>query len=454
MAREIRLHDTRTGKKALLEPRDPGRVGIYSCGPTVYNRIHIGNARPYVIPSLLKRFLEHEGYAVTLVANVTDINDKIYDAARPLGVPSAQLAREMTDHYFADTEGLGLGRPDREPLASETIEPIIELIQALLDNGSAYAVQGDVYFRVRSDPQYGSISHRSVDDMDQGEGVEGADLKEDPLDFALWKAQKPGEDTAWDAPWGRGRPGWHIECSAMAEQVLGVGFEIHTGGNDLTFPHHENEAAQTRRARGTELSRIWMHNGMLQMGADKMSKSIGNITSLADALAEHGRDAVIMFFVAGHYRQPIQFDETTMGQAAANVRRVREAARRLAPGPSPPELAPLKERFFDALADDFNTPIALAAVFEWIREANRRDPGTGDADLREMLTILGLENLFDVAAGDGEPDPDALALLERRETARAARDFAEADRLRDELAAHGWQVRDSADGPQLVPIER
>jgi cysteinyl-tRNA synthetase len=290
--------------------------------------------------------------------------------------------------------------------------------------------------------------------MDQGEGVEGAGRKEDPLDFALWKAQKEGEDTAWDAPWGRGRPGWHIECSAMAEQVLGVGFEIHTGGNDLTFPHHENEAAQTRRARGTELSRIWMHNGMLQMGADKMSKSIGNITSLADALAEHGRDAVIMFFVAGHYRQPIQFDETTMGQAAANVRRVREAARRLAPGPSPPDLAPLKERFFDALADDFNTPIALAAVFEWIREANRRDPGTGDADLREMLTILGLENLLDVAAGDGEPDADALALLERRETARAARDFAEADRLRDELAAHGWQVRDSADGPQLVPIER
>jgi cysteinyl-tRNA synthetase len=240
----------------------------------------------------------------------------------------------------------------------------------------------------------------------------------------------------------------------MAEDALGVGFEIHTGGNDLTFPHHENEAAQTRRARGTELSRIWMHNGMLRMGADKMSKSVGNITSLADALAEHGRDAVIMFFVAGHYRQPIQFDDTTMAQAAANVRRVREAARRLAPGPSPPELAELKERFFAALADDFNTPTALAAVWEWIRESNRREPGTGDADLREMLQILALDNLLDVGAGDGEPDAEALALLERRETARAARDFAEADRLRDELATHGWQVRDSSDGPQLVPIER
>jgi cysteinyl-tRNA synthetase len=454
MAREIRLHDTRTGQKLVLEPRDPGRIGIYSCGPTVYNRIHIGNARPFVVPSLLKRFLEHEGYAVTFVANITDINDKIYDAARPLGVPSADLASEMTDHYLADTEGLGLGRPDREPRASGTIEPIVELIQDLLDNGSAYAVEGDVYFRVRSDPEYGSISHRLVDDMDQGEGVEGAERKEDPLDFALWKAQKPGEDTAWDAPWGRGRPGWHIECSAMAEQELGVGFEIHSGGNDLTFPHHENEATQTRRARGTELTRIWMHNGMLQMGGEKMAKSVGNITSLADALAEHGRDAVIMFFVAGHYRQPIQFDETTMAQAAANVRRVREAARRLAPGPSPQELAQLKERFFAALADDFNTPIALAAVFEWIREANRRDPGTGDADLREMLQIFALDNLLDVAAGDGEPDPAALELLARRESARAERDFAEADRLRDELAAQGWQVRDSADGPRLVPIAR
>jgi cysteinyl-tRNA synthetase len=361
---------------------------------------------------------------------------------RPIGVEGLAAEFEMDRFDVVVLDG------------AAAIDGIVDLIQALLDSGSAYAVQGDVYFRVRSDPEYGSISHRSVDDMDQGEGVEGADLKEDPLDFALWKAQKPDEDTAWDAPWGRGRPGWHIECSAMAEEELGVGFEIHTGGNDLTFPHHENEAAQTRRARGSELSRIWMHNGMLQMGSDKMSKSLGNITSLADALAEHGRDAVIMFFVGGHYRQPIQFDETTMAQAAASVRRVREAARRLVPGPSPEAMAPFKERFFAALADDFNTPTALAAVWEWIREANRREPGTGDADLREMLQILALDNLLDVAAGDGEPDAAALALLERRETARAARDFAEADRLREELAAQGWQVRDSADGPQLVPIER
>jgi cysteinyl-tRNA synthetase len=452
--REIRLHDTRSGRREVLEPRDHGRIGIYACGPTVYNRIHIGNARPYVVFSLLKRFLEHEGYEATLVANITDINDKIYDAARPLGVPSAQLARDMTAHYVDDTDGLGLGRPDREPLASETIPAIVDLIQALIDNGSAYAVDGDVYFRVRSDGEYGSLSHRAVDDMDQGEGDTDPptlDLKEDPLDFALWKAQKPGEDTAWEAPWGTGRPGWHIECSAMAEELLGVGFDIHGGGNDLIFPHHENEAAQTRCGRGEELSRIWMHNGMLQLSGEKMAKSVGNIASLADVLAEHGRDTVLMFFVGGHYRQPIQFDDTTLAQAAGAVRRVREAARRLAHGPSPADLTPLRERFFAALADDFNTPAALAAVFDWVKEANRREPGTGDADLREMLAVLALDNLLDAAADDGEPGADARALLERREAARAARDFAEADRLRDELAAMGWQVRDSAAGPELVP---
>jgi cysteinyl-tRNA synthetase len=448
--REIRLHDTLAGARRTLDPRDPGRVGLYACGPTVYNRIHVGNARPFVVFMLLKRFLEHEGYETTLVVNVTDINDKIYDAARSEGVASDELATRMTAHYVADTDGLGLGRPDHEPLASETIGPIVELIGALLDNGSAYAVDGDVYFRVRSDDAYGSLSHRSIDDMDQGEGVEGADRKEDPLDFALWKARKPGEDTSWDAPWGAGRPGWHIECSAMAEELLGVGFDIHGGGNDLTFPHHENEAAQTRRARGSELARLWMHNGMLQLGGEKMAKSVGNIASLAEVLERWGRDALVVFFLGGHYRQPIQFDDRTMEAAAARVRGIREAARRLAPGPSPAELAALKEDFFDALAEDFNTPAALAVVSDWIREANRREAGTGDADLREMLGVLGVDNLLETGVGDG-PDAAALALLERREAARAQRDWAEADRLRDELAELGWQVRDAAGGPELVP---
>jgi cysteinyl-tRNA synthetase len=445
----IRLHDTKSASLQELRPRDDSRVGIYACGPTVYNRIHIGNARPFVVFSLLKRFLEHEGYDVTLVANITDVNDKIYDAARPLGMGSARLAADMTAAYLADTDGLGLGRPDAEPLASESIDGIVAYIQALIDTGAAYEAGGDVYFRVRSDPAYGSISHRSVDDMDQGEGVEGAHLKEDPLDFALWKAQKEGEDAAWDAPWGRGRPGWHIECSAMAEETLGVGFEIHGGGNDLTFPHHENEAAQTRMARGEELARIWMHNGMLQMDAEKMAKSVGNVALLHEVLETYGRDAVIMLFVNAHYRGPMAFDEDAMAQAGARVRRVREAGRRLVDGPSPPDMAAYKERFFEALRDDFNTPAALAAAFEWIREANSRSE-VGRDDLVEMLTVLGLENLLEPETV--EVGGDAEELLRAREEARAAKDFAEADRLRDELRSRGWEVRDGPSGPELVPV--
>ena len=252
--RHIALQDTRSGERRPLEPREPGRVGIYACGPTVYGRIHVGNARPFVVFAQLKRFLEHEGYEVTLVENVTDVNVKIYDAAAAAGVPSAELARDMTAHYLADTDRLGLGRPDHEPLASETIEEIVELIGTLIEADHAYAVDGDVYFRVRSYPRYGELSHRDVEQMDQGEGVEGGERKEDPLDFALWKAQKEGEDTAWDAPWGRGRPGWHIECSAMAEEILGLDLDIHGGGSDLIVPHHENEAAQTRAARCSSAS--------------------------------------------------------------------------------------------------------------------------------------------------------------------------------------------------------
>jgi cysteinyl-tRNA synthetase len=452
--RQITLHDTRSGRLQPLEPRDPGRVSMYACGPTVYGRIHVGNARPYVVFSLLKRFLAHEGYDVTFVANVTDVNDKIYDAARAAGVPSDQLAREMTAAYMADTEALGLGRPDHEPLASETIDEIVALIQALIERGHAYAVEGDVYFDVRSYPEYGELSHRQVDDMDQGEEIEGASRKRDPLDFALWKAQKDGEDTAWDAPWGRGRPGWHIECSAMAETLLGVGFDIHGGGSDLVFPHHENEAAQTAAARGAPLTRLWVHNGMVRLEGEKMAKSVGNIFLLHEALAAHGRDALIAYFCGGHYRQPIAYSEERLGEAARSVERIRDAGRRLVGGPSPAELAPLREAFFDALADDFNTPRALATVFEWVREANRRSEAgeaVGDADLREMLGVFALDALLDADAARSGPDAAARELLDRREAARAARDFAGADRLRDELAALGWEVRDSADGPTLVP---
>jgi cysteinyl-tRNA synthetase len=479
--RDIRLHDTRTGELLALEPRDPGRVGIYACGPTVYSRIHIGNARPFVVFGLLKRFLEHEGYDTTLVVNVTDVNDKIYDAARAdpqstdparrVGRSSVELAAEMTALYVSDTDALSLGRPDHEPLASETMDAIVAYIQDLIDSDHAYVVEyggdgnearrGDVFFRVRSDKDYGSLSHRRIEDMDQGEDRSDtpspSERKEDPLDFALWKGRKQGEDTWWDAPWGQGRPGWHIECSAMAESLLGVGFDIHGGGSDLVFPHHENEAAQTRAARGHELAAIWMHNGMIQFTGEKMAKSVGNIALLHEVIEQYGRDAVVMYLLGGHYRQPLAFSPAELGDADRRIHRIRDALRRLDPGrPSPSDMAHHADAFFAALADDFNTPKALACLFEWIREANRRGEAVGDGDLREMLAMFALEDLQPLGAVGGVEtiDPEAVALLASREVARSERDFEQADRLRDQINARGWEIRDSADGPELIPLSR
>jgi cysteinyl-tRNA synthetase len=448
MPRTIRIQDTLTGELRELAPREDARVGIYACGPTVYGPVHVGNARPYVVFSLLKRFLEREGYEVTFVANVTDVNDKIYDAARERGVASEELAREMTARYEADTERLGLGRPDHEPRASETIGEIVDLIQALIDSGHAYAADGDVYFRTASYAEYGKLSNRSLDEMEQGEDDVGA-AKERPQDFALWKARKPDEDTWWPAPWGEGRPGWHIECSAMAEAILGLDFEIHGGGSDLIFPHHENEIAQTEAGRGAPLARIWMHNGMLQFADEKMSKSVGNITLLADALDRVGAQALIMYFVKRHYRQPAPYSETALADANASIARVRDLLDRLVPGAPGPDDARL-ERFYDQLANDFNTPGALVEMWGWISEANKRiDEGgeeVGLGRLAEMLHVLGLEALLEEDAADDE----ALRLLEEREAARRDRDFATADSRRDELAARGWQVRDTPEGPRLV----
>jgi cysteinyl-tRNA synthetase len=284
--------------------------------------------------------------------------------------------------------------------------------------------------------------------------VEGAQRKRDPADFALWKAYKPGEDTQWESPWGPGRPGWHIECSAMAEELLGLDFEIHGGGSDLIFPHHENEAAQTEAAHDTPLARLWVHNGMVKLDREKMAKSEGNIFMLHEALERYGRDALIAYFCGGHYRQPIDFDHERLSESQARVRRIEEAARGLAFGPSPSWSGPLRERFFAALADDFNTPAALAVVFDWVREANRArvagaEVPVGAADLREMLSVLGLEDLLSRAQPD--PSPEVLELLERREQARKARDFAEADAIRGQIAAAGWEVRDGPAGPELVP---
>ena len=443
----IRIHDTLSGEVGELEPREPGKVGIYACGPTVYGRIHIGNARPFVIFTLLKRFLAHQGLDAKLVINVTDINDKIYDAAREAGKASAEYADEMTTAYIADTDALGLGRPDSEPLASGTISEIVSLIEALIESGHAYQANGDVYFRVRSFDGYGKLSNRDPAEMDQGEEAGTASLKEDPLDFALWKGQKEGEDTSWPSPWGEGRPGWHIECSAMSEKQLGPDFAIHGGGIDLVFPHHENEIAQTEAARGVPLARIWMHNGMVQIDEEKMSKSVGNIFQLSEAIERYGGQTVVAYLASGHYRQPLAFSDEQLTEAAARVERIRNYYRDAPSGEPDAFLADRRQAFLDALADDFKTPQAFAVLFEIVAEGNRRElPGAREV-LTELLPLLGLDSLL---AEDERVPEEAERLLSKRQAAREAKDFERADALREQLSGMGWEVRDEAGGARLV----
>ena len=445
---DVRIQDTLTGELRTLEPRESGQVGIYACGPTVYGRIHIGNARPFVIFTLLKRFLEHKGLDARLVINVTDINDKIYDAAREAGKPSAEYAAEMTRAYVADTDALGLGRPDAEPLASETIEEIVALIEALISSGHAYQADGDVYFRVRSFDGYGKLSNRDPAEMDQGEEAGTASLKEAPLDFALWKRRKEGEDTSWPSPWGAGRPGWHIECSAMSEKELGADFAVHGGGIDLVFPHHENEIAQTEAARGVPLAEIWMHNGLVEIDEEKMSKSVGNIFQLSEAVERYGGQTVVAYLASGHYRRPLAFSDEQLQEAAARVERIRNYVRDAPSGVPDEFLGDRRQAFLDALADDFNTPQAFAVLFEIVAEGNRRElPGAREV-LAELLPLLGLESLLEGERGVPE---EAQRLLAEREEARAAKDFGRADSLREQLAEMGWEVRDEAGGARLVP---
>jgi cysteinyl-tRNA synthetase len=427
----MQLYDTATrGLKEL--PAPPGPVRMYVCGPTVYQRIHVGNARPFVISLWLKRWLERSGYEVTLVENITDVNDKIYAAAPGA---SAKLAADASDWYVEDTSALGLGRPDHEPKATESIPEIVAMIEALVATEHAYPAGGDVYFRVASFPDYGKLSGRHGDEeatRNPSEEAEEEQLKEDPRDFALWKAHKEGEDTSWDSAWGRGRPGWHIECSAMAEAHLGPVFEIHGGGLDLVFPHHENEVAQSR-SLGHDFAQLWMHNGMLQLSGEKMSKSVGNIVSLREALEKHGRETLLVYFLGGHWRKPLDYSDEVLQQAAAQAESFRNVFRQ------PSESGGDWEAFAAALNDDFNTPEALSVMHGW-----------RDHELLERgLEIFGLESL---AEGDSAPQ-EVEQLARQRAEARERKDFDEGDRLRGEIEAAGWQVRDvdAEPGFQLVP---
>jgi cysteinyl-tRNA synthetase len=427
----MRLRDSRTGGLVELEPGPDGTIGIYACGPTVYGRIHVGNARPFVVFGLMKRYLDWRGRPVTLVENITDINDKIYAAAAKGGVRSDDLAREMAAAYVADTERLVIGRPDHEPLASETLPEIVGLIGELVESDHAYEAEGDVNFAVRSFPPYGELSGQRPDELRAGERVEPGGHKRDPVDFALWKATKPDEDTAWPSPWGEGRPGWHIECSAMAEKLLGREFAVHGGGRDLIFPHHENEIAQSVAA-GRAFAAVWAHNGMLRLSGEKMAKSLGNIDLLADALDRWGVETFLMFLLQAHYASPIDYDDAALEQARSACATLRN---RLRSGSGTDD--GLREAVIAALDDDFKTPQALALVFTAPPEA--RDT------VAEVLDVLGLGGL----AHDEPPPADVVVLAERRREARARRDFAESDRIRDELAGRGWEVRDAGDGYEL-----
>jgi cysteinyl-tRNA synthetase len=422
----IRLYNT-LGRKLDELPPPPGPVRMYICGPTVYARAHVGNARPFVLGMWLRSWLAERGYEVTFVHNITDVNDKIYEAAPGA---SAQRAAEATEWYLEDTADLGLGMPDHLPKATEVIPEIIRFIEELIERGYAYEAGGDVYFRVAKDPRYGRLSGQKPDQVEQGE--EPSPLKEDPRDFALWKATKPGEDTSWDSPWGRGRPGWHIECSVMAEELLGPVFEIHGGGLDLVFPHHENELAQST-ALGHDFAQIWAHNGMLEFTGDKMSKSVGNVVTLREAIDQWGAETLLMLFLGAHWRKPMDFSDETLAAAAARTAGFREVFR----NPSEAARAGAWERFATALDDDFNTPEALAELHEW------RDHDL----LRRGLALFGLDRLAVSEAAPAEVEE----LARRREQARVDRDFGEADRLRGEIDAAGWEVRDVADGFQLVP---
>jgi cysteinyl-tRNA synthetase len=421
----MRLYDTFTRAKQELPP-PPGPVRMYFCGPTVYTRIHVGNAVPEVLSRWLRRWLELRGYVTKLVINITDINDKIYDAAPGA---SAKLASDATRWYLEDISRLGLEMPDVQPTAAETVPDQIALIEELIERGVAYESQGDVYYRVGRFPDYGKLSGQRPDQVAE---QEPNPRKEDPRDFALWKANKPGEDTSWDSPWGRGRPGWHIECSAMSEKYLGTEFEIHGGGLDLVFPHHENEIAQSR-ALGHPFAHLWMHNGMLRFKGEEMHKSLGNDISLKTALDEWGRQTLLVFYLRGHWRKPLDYSEETLRQAAATADTLREVFR----NPSEPAPPGAWSAFTEVLEDDFNTADALAMMHGW------RDHDL----LRRALDVFGLASL----AESDEAPAEIRELAEERQRARSAGDFTRADELRQSVEAAGWVVRDAADGFQLFP---
>jgi cysteinyl-tRNA synthetase len=473
----LQLHNTLTGRKEPFVPRDEGKVGIYLCGPTVYAEPHIGNLRPVVVFDVLRRHLTASGYQVLLVRNYTDVDDKIINAAGRDPLRAFVVAEHWTRVYDEITAALGVPPPDIAPRASGHIPEMLELIARLVEAGLAYQAGGDVYFAVGKWPDYGKLSGRDLSELQAGARVEVNPDKRDPLDFALWKGAKPGEPT-WDSPWGPGRPGWHIECSAMAAKYLGRSFDIHGGGEDLVFPHHENEIAQSEGATGEPFARYWLHNAFLELKGEKMAKSAGNVVSPRELLRRH-RGVVLRYALLGaHYRSPLEFSEEVLADAAASYDRLAtfatnahralggEGGSALADVPqpedkgSPSDPAGWRGRFETALDDDLNVPAALAVLFDLVADANplivevERGDRSMLGELRDRLaTFLSLAERLGFTPLADLPDPPAFRavldlLLELRERARTARDFAAADLVRDRLAEIGIRVEDRIGGPR------
>ena len=450
----MKLYNTLSGQVEEFVPSDGNLVKMYVCGVTPYSSTHVGHALSYVVFDTLRRYLEHKGYEVRHVQNFTDIDDKIIQRAQESGVSEDDLVEEFIGDYFHTMDALNIQRASEYPRATREIPRIIDAISGLIDRGHAYPAAGDVYFRVTSKDDYGKLSHRTLDSMIAGARIQVDENKEHPMDFVLWKGAKPGEPS-WESPWGPGRPGWHIECTAMSLEYLGEQLDIHGGGQDLVFPHHENEIAQSECYTGAKpFSRYWMHNGLLQLGSDKMSKSLGNLVSVVEALERYSPDAIRLYFLSSHYRSPLAYSDEGAAAVERSLERVRRA---LVPGNgSGPEVESdtHRSRFAAAMDDDLNTPQAVAALFDLARDINRgRDAGqsidAGQTALRELGSVLGLT--FEdrpSAEADLAAAPFIDMLVSIRTDLRAARQFALADQIRDGLTEQGVTLEDGPQGTQ------
>ena len=460
------IYNSKTRKKEELVTLQPGKVGIYACGPTVYYYFHIGNARPFIVFDVLRRYLEHRGYEVKFVQNFTDIDDKMIRRANQEGITVKELGDRFIQEYYQDAAALGIRKATVHPRATEHIGDIIKLVKNLQNKGFAYEVNGDVYFDVKKDTSYGKLSGQNMDDLEAGARIDVDDVKHNPADFALWKAQKPGEP-AWNSPWGMGRPGWHIECSAMSMKYLGETFDIHCGGKDLLFPHHENEVAQSECATGKPFANYWMHNGFINIDNEKMSKSAGNFFTVRDILKEYAPEDVRMFMLSAHYRSPVNFSRDMIAQAHASLQRLYTARDRMAflmdsaaqkdmNEAEQQLMVKLQEstaRFDAAMDDDMNTADAMGALFEIVKEANVVLNENSSKEALEK-TLSTLQSLCDVLGILVKPyvmelPEEVQQLADARATARKEKNWAKSDELRDALKALGYMVEDTAKGQKI-----